>query len=37
MANGDQDMRGNNKESSLQEVRILAGGITGKNQRKETL
>ena len=37
MGNEDQDTPGDSKESSLQEVRIPAGGVTGKNQRRETL
>lgn len=37
MANEDQDMQGNSKESGLLEVRIQAGGRAGKDQRRETL
>ena len=37
MANEDQDMQGNSKESNLLEVRIQAGEIAGKDQGRETL
>lgn len=34
LGNEDQDTPDDSKESSLQEVRIPAGGVTGKNQRR---